>query len=101
MHQGTPEDLFNKETITIENVKIETFTHNNGIIIIPNTESNCKAVNLITTKSIQSIYTILEEREEDPAITTYTKYLYLLKRRTAASRYKKGSADGMRMNKSH
>ncbi|KAI5133729.1 hypothetical protein NEAUS04_0108 [Nematocida ausubeli] len=80
------EDLYTKETITIDNTKLEVYKHNNGILFVPNTKNNCKAVSSITTKSIQSVYTILEEKEEEPATSTYTKYLYLLKKRAASAR---------------
>ncbi|KAI5192732.1 hypothetical protein NEMIN01_2177 [Nematocida minor] len=85
---GDQERLYTKETIVVKNVQIETYVHNNGIIIVPNTESNCANVKTLEISDIQKMYTILDEKEEKPATTSYKKSLYILKKRANGPRQK-------------
>lgn len=78
---GEQERLYKKEHISIKDAKIEVYIHNNGIIIVPNTESNCKAMENMELSDIQKAYTILDKKEEEPATSSYRKYLYIFKKK--------------------
>lgn len=85
---GEQERLYRKEIVLIKNIEVETYVHNNGIIIVPNTEDNCKAMKTIEIPDIQKLYTILDHEKEEPATTNYKKALYILKKKSRSSKGK-------------
>lgn len=80
--------LYTVHTVDIGRASIEIYSHNNGISIIPNTQSNWEALKTITKEDIQNVFTIVDEEDEAPAETSYKKYLYIV-RKKARSRSKK------------
>ncbi|OAG29502.1 hypothetical protein NEDG_00635 [Nematocida displodere] len=83
MNIGEQRRLFHEGTISHEENHLTTYTHDNGVVVVTNTEHNLKTLPKLL-EYVTSTYTVIDSAEREPepeAPGAYYKYLLLLQNR--------------------